>query len=530
MIIRKILLQTLVIILYSATGIYSQISPGDLTDAHANLEGLSNCTKCHELGEQVNSSRCLDCHKEIQSLITTNSGYHSGSEVKNKDCWSCHSEHNGRKFRIINFDSNSFNHDKAGFKLTDAHSKADCKDCHQSKFISDSNLKKRSGTYLGLNQYCYSCHEDYHQKTLSDDCSTCHDSKAFRPAAKFNHDNSKFKLTGAHLNKDCISCHPKEIKNSKETQKFKGVAFSNCNSCHRDVHEGRFGADCKSCHSTASFKTINQSAFDHNRTNYPLLGKHKIISCNSCHTSEQNKKPAHQNCTDCHKDYHNSQFISENKIQDCENCHTVYGFRPSTFTIESHNTAKFKLTGAHLATPCESCHLKTEKWEFRNIGMDCIECHDNIHKYELKEEFLPENNCQSCHNSERWSAISFNHDKTKFQLLGKHLKAACNNCHYDKKVSEEKNIIFSSLKADCETCHNDNHFGQFRINDKSDCVRCHTFENWKPEKFDHNKTRFKLEGAHLKAECSRCHKVNDKNEKPFVIYKIEDFRCVVCHS
>jgi nitrate/TMAO reductase-like tetraheme cytochrome c subunit len=148
----------------------------------------------------------------------------------------------------------------------------------------------------------------------------------------------------------------------------------------------------------------------------------------------------------------------------------------------------------------------------------------------LKQEFLPENNCQSCHNSERWSAISFNHDKTKFQLLGKHLKAACSNCHYDKKVSEKKNIIFSSLTADCETCHTDNHFGQFRINDKSDCVRCHTFENWKPEKFDHNKTKFKLEGAHLKAECSKCHKVNVKNEKPFVIYKIEDFRCVVCHS
>ena len=340
--------------MHSATRIYSQISPGPLTDAHAYLEGLSNCTKCHELGEQVNSSRCLDCHKEIKLLIKANSGYHSSQDVRNKDCWSCHSEHSGRKFRIINFDPKSFDHDKAGFKLTDKHAKAECKDCHQSKFISDSDLKKRSGTYLGLNQYCYSCHEDYHQKTLDDNCSNCHDTKAFRPAAKFNHDNSKFKLTGAHIKKDCISCHPKVKKNSKETQKFKGIAFSNCNSCHRDVHEGKFGDNCKSCHSTVNFKTINQSAFDHSKTNYPLLGKHKFLSCSSCHDSEKNKKPAYQNCTDCHKDYHNSQFISEDKIEDCANCHSVYGFRPSTFTIEKHNNAKFKLTGAHLATLCES--------------------------------------------------------------------------------------------------------------------------------------------------------------------------------
>ena len=37
------------------------MSPGDLTQYHADLEGLLNCTKCHDLGEGVSEAKCLDC-------------------------------------------------------------------------------------------------------------------------------------------------------------------------------------------------------------------------------------------------------------------------------------------------------------------------------------------------------------------------------------------------------------------------------------------------------------------------------------
>jgi hypothetical protein len=463
-------------------------------------------------------------------MINNKSGYHASSEVNGKDCWSCHSEHHGRKFRIINFNPKSFDHDKTGFSLIDSHKKADCNDCHQAKNISDSELRKRNDTYLGLNQYCFSCHEDYHQKTLDDDCSKCHDTKSFRPAVKFNHNNSQFKLTGAHTNKECISCHPKEIKNSKETQKFKGVAFATCGSCHKDVHQGRFGTDCKSCHNTTDFKTINQSAFDHSRTNFPLLGKHKIVSCNKCHDSEANKKPAHQNCTDCHKDYHNNQFIVNNILQDCDDCHTADGFRPSTYTIETHNYSEFKLTGSHLATPCESCHYKTETWLFRNLGNDCIECHTNIHKDELADKYLPGNDCEYCHKTESWSNISFNHDLTNFSLFGKHKEQRCGNCHTKKDLLDQDKIVFSSLTENCESCHTDIHLGQFKVDDKSDCEKCHTFNDWKPDRFDHERTNFSLKGAHKKVECIKCHPQSFKDGKVFVKFKLEDFKCAVCHK
>ena len=136
--------------------LYAQISPGDLTAFHADLEGISNCTKCHELGEQVSNSKCLDCHTEIKTRMNAVKGYHSNSEVKGKNCSSCHNEHHGRNFRIINFNPNSFDHNKAGFSLTGKHSNAECKECHKSEFISDSNLKKRKNTYLGLSTNCSS--------------------------------------------------------------------------------------------------------------------------------------------------------------------------------------------------------------------------------------------------------------------------------------------------------------------------------------------------------------------------------------
>ena len=181
-------------ILIFSSNIYSQISPGDLTTAHADLEGISHCTNCHELGEKVYNKNCLNCHKEIKTLIDSNRGYHASGEVKNKNCYACHSEHHGRKFRIINFDSKNFKHSKAGYNLEGAHAKAECNDCHTPMYIADRELQKRAGTFLGLNSNCQTCHEDYHQKTLNSDCESCHNMEKFRPATKFDHNKTKYKL------------------------------------------------------------------------------------------------------------------------------------------------------------------------------------------------------------------------------------------------------------------------------------------------------------------------------------------------
>ena len=500
-----------------------------MTNAHANLEGMSNCTKCHEIGEKVLNSKCLDCHSEIKSLINSGSGYHSSSDVKGKNCTKCHSEHHGRNFRIINFNPNSFDHNKAGFTLTGKHTSTDCKKCHKPDFIIDNNLKSRKGTYLGLNSNCFSCHEDVHQKTLGDNCSSCHNTEAFKPAAKFDHSNAVYKLTGAHTKVECMGCHKIEEKNGKKYQAFKNIPFQNCNSCHKDVHNGSFGPNCSSCHQTSSFKQINSAAFDHNKTKFPLVGKHKFVACNNCHKNPSGYKMKFALCTDCHQDYHKAQFVVNNVTENCSDCHTENGFTPSLFTIEKHNKTKFQITGAHLATPCQSCHYQQNQWVFKGIRIECISCHKNIHDKELKTEFLPNDNCATCHKTENWSTISFDHRKTSFPLSGKHSSVTCSNCHR-KTINGSESIIFSSLKKDCQSCHTDIHYDQFKVEGTSDCGRCHSSNNWKPEKFDHNKTEFKLEGAHKNIDCTKCHPKVEVNGNTFTKFKLEDFKCASCHK
>jgi hypothetical protein len=508
--------------------ISGQLSPGDLTKAHAHLEGLKNCTSCHVIGEQVYNSKCLNCHTEIQKTIDSGTGYHSSSDVKGKNCWSCHSEHHGRNFRIINFIPEKFNHSKTAFELTGKHIKTDCRGCHQPKFIKDPELRKKNNTWLGLKMECSSCHEDSHKGKLGDNCATCHTTNNFAPAEKFNHNDAAFKLTGAHIKTDCISCHPKEKIDGKQIQRFKGISFESCSNCHKDAHEGKFGRNCESCHSTTSFRQINRSNIDHSKTGFPLIGKHKEVNCSGCHKNSLTKKLNYRNCFDCHKDYHKGELTINKSIRDCRECHNEFGFTPSLFSIEEHKKSKFPLMGAHLAIPCQSCHYKNNDWKFRLANIECSGCHNNPHGSEISEKYL-NNSCSSCHQTINWNTIYFDHNKTEFKLIGRHKEISCGSCHITG-AGEERIHRFNSLTGNCTECHKDIHFEQFTEGEKANCERCHTFNNWEPELFTHSQTGFKLEGAHSKIECSRCHRTIEEGGNKYIQYKIRDFKCATCHS
>jgi predicted CXXCH cytochrome family protein len=134
---------------------YGQISPGELSKAHAFLEGVSNCTKCHDLGNKVTREKCLDCHKEINTLILSKKGFHASAEVSGKDCFICHNDHHGRNFQMLRFDKTNFDHAKTGFELKGAHASeackaCNCKSCHKPSFIKDSSLKNRTSTFYNV--------------------------------------------------------------------------------------------------------------------------------------------------------------------------------------------------------------------------------------------------------------------------------------------------------------------------------------------------------------------------------------------
>ncbi|MCB0746796.1 MAG: cytochrome C [Ignavibacteriae bacterium] len=509
----------------------AQISPGDLSNAHAEFEGISNCTKCHDLGKSVSKAKCLNCHTEIIDLINENRGYHLQKEVIQKDCWVCHGEHFGRNFQIVKFDEKNFDHDKSGFELKGSHKKLECNKCHKAEFITIEKFKKKEKTFIGLTPQCKTCHEDVHQGTLDDNCATCHNEEKFKPAINFKHDNTQFKLTGTHLKVDCEKCHVKENRNNKTFQKFADVKFNSCNSCHKDFHQGKFGNECETCHNTNSFNEVNVlNGFDHSKTNFPLLGKHNRVKCENCHKESLTSKPKFAKCYDCHEDFHKGEFIKNNIQTDCKECHNEKGFSPSQFTIEMHNKTSFELINSHAAIPCISCHLKEESWKFRISGEKCISCHSNIHESEIGADFFYENNCQFCHSTLSWKNVKFDHTTTEFELIGKHKSTECRDCHFTFDGSKIIAQKFKQLNSNCTQCHNDIHNGQFIEDGKELCKNCHTSFNWQPSLFDHSKTRFALAGAHLNVKCEQCHKHIVENDITFIKYKIEDVRCISCHS
>src|SRR5690606_11582283 len=172
---------------------------------------------------------------------------------------------------MVRLDEDYFNHDLAGYPLSGAHRKIDCRQCHTPDLIDDPDLKKRKASFLGLDRDCLCCHEDQHQNTLSNDCAKCHTTDAFSPAFRFDHNDAKFTLAGQHKEIECIDCHKIETRNGKDFQRFTGLEFSNCNSCHQDVHQNNLGSDCKACHVETSFSSMTKiTNFNHSQTDFPL--------------------------------------------------------------------------------------------------------------------------------------------------------------------------------------------------------------------------------------------------------------------
>jgi predicted CXXCH cytochrome family protein len=508
----------------------AQISPGDLSNSHAHLDGLSNCTQCHVLGNKVSNDKCLLCHTEILSRVNALKGYHSSSEVKGKQCLTCHSEHNGKNFQLIRFDATKFDHKITGYILTAPHAKQDCKVCHNQKYITDQKLKAKKSTYLGLNTECLTCHADYHLKTLSPNCLNCHNPEAFKPATKFDHNNANFHLAGKHKSLDCQKCHKMIVSEGKKFQQFKGIQYSNCTSCHKDPHQNKFGQNCRQCHSEESFKVVSGNAsFDHNKTSFKLEEKHLIVNCKACHKNKLTDPLKHDLCTDCHTDYHNKQFVKNGINPDCSKCHSVKGFNQTSFNIDNHNQGPFPLKGSHNAVPCFDCHKKQEKWSFREIGIKCVDCHTNIHLPYMQPKYYPGDNCLVCHNQDRWNGITFDHSKTDFSLTGAHAGKDCRICHFKKGTDGVPKQKFTGLSKNCSSCHTDNHFKQFDINGITDCLRCHGNDNWKASKFNHDNTQFRLDGKHANLACSKCHKPTRDGSSIYVRYKLKDFKCESCH-
>lgn len=514
----------------------AQISPGDLSDAHAHLEGMGNCTQCHDLGNKVSNTKCLDCHVEIQSLMDQSRGYHASREVRNQDCFECHSEHHGRKFDGVRFDHDNFDHDLTGYELEGQHAVIDCRECHIPEYIADPEIRKLEDTFLGLDDACLSCHDDFHQGTLADDCTQCHNIEAWDPAVFFDHDDTDYPLRGRHRNVDCVACHEEGIRNGKDFQFFADIAFNDCIDCHDDPHNGNIEGKCMQCHDEKSWKEFTgQRGFDHDRrTDFNLKGQHRNIECIECHAYDTNPLTVFQDlnniqeedCIQCHEDVHENKFGD-----DCVQCHSEESWTSlKTMDFFDHSLTDYPLEGMHVGVDCAECHQDSflDPIDFSQ----CQNCHEDYHNGEFAENGISPD-CAECHSLfEGFDYTLYTleqHQESNFPLEGAHMATPCFACH----VSEDR-WTFRDVGTYCIDCHDNVHEGYMspEYYPEDDCLACHNNDSWAAVTFDHNLTDWPLEGAHAEVSCGACH-YRPIEENSLTIEQIftdlgQD--CITCHE
>ena len=538
------------------------ISPGDLIEGHAAWDKINSCISCHQLGKKgIDDVRCLSCHTPMRDRINQDLGLHATYDEPT--CATCHKDHFGRDFDSIRFDTTGFDHKLTGYDLIQSHAEVACVTCHESGNLADDAvmdfLKKHrseSDTFLGLDENCASCHTTDNVHGIQFDqvaCSTCHDENTWEEAPVFNHDESDYILTGEHKTVECASCH-KKGKGEPDVVLYQPIAFAECSNCHEDEHKGAFAGTCASCHSTNGWGTMVsasfETSFDHNSTSFPLIGLHQTATCDSCHSpkvrleglsiefvrstlAKSYPHPLATECQTCHDDAHAG---SVTKTESCASCHNEKGWSPSEFDVFRHqDDTEYPLEGAHLAVLCSQCHTSitdaTSTSLYGNITFSvnnttCEGCHteDNIHG----DQFTPET-CVSCHSTSAWmdAESAFDHSETDFPLVGAHISTTCLSCHVpdDLEIAQFRNIDVA-----CIACHEaeSTHDNQF---DDMNCATCHDSESFRMSSFDHNTTKWPLEGAHISVSCASCHTSRTNAlGKEIIQYSGIGTACQDCHG
>ncbi|HKV04485.1 MAG TPA: hypothetical protein VJO53_05175 [Candidatus Acidoferrales bacterium] len=513
-----------------------------LQGKHAGLA----CEKCHTAAHIHAQDRSLVKMKDLnrsflgvsQDCVTCHEDVHKGQLGQN--CLQCHNYVDWKA-------ATKFDHSKTRYPLTGLHAEVACEKCHTPG--APGGEPRFTGIPFGK---CSDCHTDPHRGAFAQSCETCHNTSGWKKISagqQFDHSKTKYPLLGKHAEVDCLQCHT-------EGNFKRPVAFAKCSDCHTpDPHSGQFAkrkdqGECSACHTVDGWKPSSFGVKEHAASAYPLEGKHAKVSCDKCHVPEGTATRyniAFAKCVDCHQDVHQDQFAAAPYNGRCEACHTVGGFQPSTFTIALHQKSKFPLIGAHLAVTCDECHTVDKAGyaaklvHYRFQDLTCTGCHKDPHNGEFRDRMAERKSdgsakgCEACHTVKSWTDLpSFDHSKTKFPLLGAHVKVHCEECH--KPAGSEGKLTeasFRSTPTACSSCHKDPHASQFvKAGKVQECENCHNADHWAPSLFNHEtQTDFSLKGAHKNVACKACHQgYRVVDGASVLMYKPTPRACVDCHN
>jgi hypothetical protein len=472
-----------------------------LLGAHARVE----CESCHQGAANAvftgMSTDCVTCHRR-DFVSAQNPPHQNGFPL---DCGACHTS-------MTSWMGAKFDHAAVTrFALTGAHTNLPCAACHVN------------GRFAGTPAACVNCHQSDLQGTTDPnhiaaafptDCAVCHTTATWT-GAKFDHNLSKFPLTGAHVNVACAQCHT--------NNKFTGTPTA-CVGCHQAEYQNTtnpnhaaagFSTDCTACHTTATWAGAK---FDHN-TVFPLTGAHASVTCAQCHT-QTNYSATPRVCNGCHlPDYNktsNPNHVQAGFPTDCAVCHSTTDWAGATF---DHSKAAFPLTGAHTSVACATCHTNNN---FTTIPTNCDACHLSQFQQTTNPNHAKAGfplNCALCHSTANWTSATFDHSKTVFPLSGAHTSVACANCHVGNNYTTVPTDCYGCHKTDFTGVQNPNHIAS---GFPTTCATCHNTTTWAGATFNH--TWFPIyTGNHARVwtTCADCH-LDASN--------YNSFSCTACHT
>jgi len=383
-------------------------------------------------------------------------------------------------------------------------------------------------------------HESPH-KVLKRSCEKCHVATSFSDI-RFDHDETNFALGTAHAQVKCLDCH--SVENFAKVE-------SACASCHTDVHREQMGPRCERCHVGDSWSVFDSEAI-HASTNFPIMGRHVMLDCESCHAGmpiERFRQTPSQ-CIGCHRaDYERVQspnHVGSGFSTECQTCHQMTAWVPATMTDHDAIFPIFSGTHNRVWTRCTECHPNPSNMRVVN----CLGCHeqpvmDPVHSGFPGYSYATPA-CLTCHpRGERGNFA--NHDAVFPIYSGTHnnvwsqcaechpnpanrAQADCLGCHeHDQPLMDPVHNGFNGYSyttAACLNCHPRGEKGRFAEHEQFFPIYSGVHSNWNSCTACHptpaDKTIF---------SCFQCHNQRDMDDKHRGEqgYSYNSAECLRCH-
>ena len=256
-------------------------------------------------------------------------------------------------------------------------------------------------------------------------------------------------------------------------------------------------------------------------------------NCKACHAAPWETDTMDMRCSKCHVDVA-AEMLDPNSVHGrmmqidpqatCRTCHPEHKGPDALLTVIEgwqfpHEVSRFSLKGHPLTAAkepflCADCHGE-DVTQFDVLT--CRKCHITMDMaFMVQHQVTFGENCLECHDGVDRFGDDFDHNVFAFKLNGKHAAVQCSQCHSMATTVP----VLQATSQDCFSCHakDDVHRGTLG----PDCAACHSPEGWSPSNFDHDRSLFKLTGAHVQVKCEACH-VNG-------VFKGTPMDCFSCHQ